>query len=240
MTALERAKAFVQSRAAKTALKILPLALATVVGVSTKAHATVVPAFTGTNTNWTVPGCSSGSGAPSSPCLSGFSAPNYSPFSSYGSGGVQTGGSVLNGTFKGAPGAIDLQFLMSGGATGSSPEVGVKWQFEVDCPSCSSSDTFYYEVNANVGAFSGQTGSVAFSPNQLIDPPLVFSAGALGDWQATIDLLWSGQDGEAANFTVDSFAIYPTEETSPVPEPSSLLLAFSGLPFVLRTIRKKR
>jgi len=245
MTALERAKAFVQSRAAKTALKILPLALATVVGVSTKAHATTQPTFSGSNTIWNKPACSGGSVACLKPVT--LASSNPVPYMTYGSQANGTASGTYN--FVTSPGGpVDLQFLMSGNGTGTlSNPIAIQYSFDMTCTGCASTDTFGYEVAGQVyntasQQFSIDTGVVptAGPPNESGTIYISPVSGTLDNWQTTIDFLWFGQNGETASFDVSNLAIYPTSGTSSVPEPSSLLLAFTGLPFVMRALRKKR
>lgn len=244
MTPLERAKAFVKSRAAMTALKIMPLALATVVGVSTKAHATITTGtMSGTYSHWSDPSCSG-----STPCLNtkGGIGPSSS-FSAYGTGGVQGSGSI-GGTYgNGSTGqSLDLQLLISGGGTGNyGSDAAFKTTFEVDCPGCASTDTFSYTVNLTIDQ-STYTYSSVFTPGTMVDPPVIIPTQ--GDdmdaypWQATIDFYWTGSNGEQATFNPVDLSLDPNpgSGTPPVPEPTSMLLALSGLPLLGRLIRKKR
>jgi hypothetical protein len=244
MTALERAKVFVQSRAAKTALRILPLALATVVSVSTKAHATTQPVFSGSFSTWSSQDCSSGGTAA---CLnpSSFSANPPVPYMTNGSqsSGIATGTYVARGA-----GPATLTFLMSGNGTGDlTAPTTVQFDVNIKCPSCAASDTFSFAVfgqvynqtlgyNGSSPLFTGMGDSLDASGTFTVPSP----GGTLQDWQTYINFSWTGNAGEIASFDVTQLAIYPPSATSTVPEPGSLLLALSGLPFIGRLIRRKR
>jgi hypothetical protein len=247
MTALERAKVFVKSRAAKTALRIMPLALATVVSVGTKAHANTLPTFSGSFTEWQTANCSSGGIAA---CLQPFPNTSGNPVP-YLTNGSQSSGSA-SGTYvvKSSPGfPATLSYLMSGNGTGDlTTPIAVQFDVSITCPTCSSLDTFSFQVSGDVDNTSSQTFSADSATyvkvgdsfdatgSFLISPV----SGTLQDWQTQIDFSWAGNAGEAATFDVNQLAIYPTSGTSSVPEPGSLLLALSGLPLIGRLLRRKR
>ena len=256
MTALERAKAFVQSRAAKTALKIMPLALATVVSVSVKAHADSVPIFNGSNPQWNavVPPSGAylvlGCGTPGS-CPDPTSG--YSPYLNNGVTGYgMTGAQVL-----GAPGTAELDFVMTGTGSGQffNSGVTVDWDFGVTCDAtCKANentpdpnnpgftlDYFQYNVIATVDGNTVAYGGPVFYADPLGSFVIPVTPGdPVGNWSVEIDMFWTAADtGETATFTVNQLSLDPGQAPN-VPEPASMLLAASGLPLLLRVIRRKR
>lgn len=260
MTALERAKAFVNSRAATTALRIMPLALATVVAVSDvpKAHATTVFDPSSGSAQWILPDCSGGATA----CLETkldplfpSNSPATASFNAFGSSGVQASGSVggyhKNGSVDkpGNSNEVDLSLQVSGSGSGNyGTDATFGFSFLVTCPTtgCANTDTFSYDgtatIDGNPLAFAGTftPGTAVTLPQTLIatNPSDSVSDPGLG-WGATINFHWNGVDGE--NFVINPVDLNfnPNPGAPTVPEPASMLLALAGLPFLKRFIRKR-
>ena len=240
MTPLERAKAFVQSRAAKTALKIAPLALATVVSVNQKAQAiTTPPQFSGGAPVWTAP-VGTGSFLELTDSTSS-SAP-------YGTGGIKGWGST-DSQQAGGNGTSDVSFEMSGTGSGTfvNDTVTLSWDFTGTCDKdCKANedtgaDAFQYRVQACVESQCTSTDWTPFFADPTGSTVISGLAGSgFSSWSASIDFEWQGQGLETATFNVNSLALDPGPINVPtVPEPASALLALAGLPFLKRVIRKK-
>jgi len=242
MTALERAKAFVQSRAAKTALQIMPLALAGVLS----AHASSVQFTPSGNPQWQTPAPGTGSYLVLQSPTSSVSSLSDGGVTGNGSAGMQvTGGSGYNYT----------TFLMSGGGSGdfSNPFVTVSWDFTVTCDAaCKANeagpppgsddyqDTFSYSVETFInGVEYDWAGNGTTFYADPMDSYMIAVSGPLYSWSTQVDVTWLGNNGETANWSQSYLTIDPGTPTSGVPEPASMLLAASGLPFLLR-LRKKR
>lgn len=260
MTALERAKAFVNSRAAKTALRIMPLALATVVAVSDvpKAHASPT-ALSGSFSQWQYKNCSSGA-----PCMSGLGGgtnSNPSPsstFVAYGSEGIQGKGdfsAILSGQKlpPNSPQALVTKYNIAGSGMGTyGTQALFGWAFDVSCThgtsACDPTDVFSYTVTATIDGNTvplvpGTLGG-PFVPGTAVSSSVLIPTNA-GDsipadqWSAEIDFTWTGQTGEVIDFN-PVLTLDPNPAPPGVPEPASLLLALSGLPLIGRFYRRKR
>ena len=252
MTALERAKAFINSRAAKTALRIMPLAVATVVAVTVTPQAKADVALTPTNAKFVA--CTS------APCSGGFAIDNQTTgFSQLPPNGAFTG-AVSNGNMSGhfaAPSTgtfgQPINFFFSGSATGTllSPpitDLTISWKFDFNTPTDVTVDHvnvfFYYNDNTAVYP-GGECDYVMYQDTcvvSLAGAQVLF--GPPATWQVQIQPFLSSPNGSATTtWNVDYLAIDATAYTPPapgVPEPASMLLALSGLPLIGRFIRKKR
>ncbi len=210
MTALERAKAFINTRAAKTALRIMPLAVAAVavVGITPNAHATSAT-FTANQAFFSTGTCSGVACIDFTNTSSG-----YGPTAD-GYGAVGTGSSHMT---IGKPGWLpdangistyDAFFTVSGTANGTFPgdDLKISWDFSANCgPSpCSVNNPFSYNVFFNLdqdpnapytysGSYIPVTGPVAqtwtipgYSTSGPMSGPLTLTNA---NWTATIDLNW--------------------------------------------------
>jgi len=251
MTALERAKQFVQSRAARTALTIMPLALATVVSVSVKAHADSLPVFGTPTPQWVthpsntgaylVLGCPPQNGNGFCPDPSSSSVP-------YGTGGVNGYGSTGGQEVQGG-GTSELDFVMTGTGSGQFAGNGVvaAWNFNIACDAtCQANeitpdpnnpgqtlDYFQYTVFVNINGegpypFDGGTFYAGGPQSGSFVVP-VTPGETLGSWSAEIDIFWNaGDNNETANFDVTQLSL------NPVPEPCTAVLALAGIPLLFR------
>ena len=235
MTPLERAKAFVQSRAAKTALKILPLALATVVS----ANADTAKLTLSGNPQWTAQTSLTGA---------------YLQLSNSVSTGMQVGNGVTGS------GSTDMEvvgnsgttkpasFFMSGGGTGTYENpITVSWDFAVNCDAQCKADEqtgqqfFQYQVVVfiNGNEYDSDVFTFLADPNgQMIinDPNLI--GQTVGPWSAQVDMVWDNAVIHETGSWVQNFLTIDPGGTQ-TPEPASMLLLFSGVPFVIRLTRKK-
>jgi hypothetical protein len=238
MTPLERAKAFVQSRAAKTALKILPLALATVVS----AHAGTAKFTLSGDPVWNAPGSSTG----------GFLVLTNSTSTGSEIGFGVTGSGFTDMQVMGNSGDdTSASFSMSGGGTGNfgaSPVITVSWDFNITCDQdCKNGQDagaqfFIYDVLVNINGNVYESGAVQFLGDPsgsfvITDPNLVNQD--LTSWSAEVDLIWHGGNiFDTGTWTQNFLTIQPN--TTATPEPATLFMAFAGLPFVIRLTRKKQ
>ncbi len=242
MTALERAKAFINTRAAKTALRIMPLAVAAAVAVSVvpKAHADAT--LVGTTATWTYGHCSGGANA----CLDTSSGIESVSFN-YPGGGAVTGSGGLSGVVGQQNGPLELQFSIGGSGSGTyNDNVAFGGKFLVTCSGCDPSDTFSYDVAATVDGTPYTSSTISFSPGTTLTLPTVLIPTTNGDpvmndlWNASITFHWNAVVGDQATFQPVNLTLDPKNPTTPtVPEPASMLLAIAGLPFLRRFIRKR-
>lgn len=266
MTPLERAKAFIQSRAAKTALKILPLALATVAAVPA-AHATGTVVLNPTSASFG--GCSV---TVTSPCSGSFVLSSSS--TTYGSlatqGGVQGAygtGSAVGDWHNQQSSSYDWTFALQGNDNGSTNSfagipldtLNVSWDFSFALPAGSdltvNSETLYlvfvngtdpsqspayvdsYSLSSNTGSY--QFSGLAGAP---VTSPML--------WAAVLDVNLSCDDptggpcsGLSANggngeadWNVNNLSLYGNSVVG-TPEPATLTLLFAAVPFLLRKRR---
>lgn len=261
MTPLERAKAFVQSRAARTALKILPFALAAVVSTqAVAANITSASASFSTNDQ----GCSGGTCITFVPGQINNNQVSTLPAVATFSGSTATGtGDAPMELFGGKNGSATASFVMNGtGDGGPFTGLNVSWNFLVTCDAACSfniknppppgstlfQDDFTYDVNLLVNGtdlYSWSGNPTDFTSS--VDPTPVTGSFAfnglnsnLNSWIAEVDVSWLGNTGETADWNMNHLTVNFTSPVSTTPEPASMMLAFAGLPFVLRTIRKKR
>jgi hypothetical protein len=235
MTPLERAKAFVQSRAAKTALKILPLALATVVA----AHADSAKLNLSGNPQWNAQTSSSGA---------------YLMFTNSTSSGSQVGNGVTGSGFTdmqvvGNSGDTELaSFFMSGGGTGTYQNpITVSWDFDITCDAqCKAAELtgdqfFEYNVAVIINGNEYDSGSVFFTADPMgsfIINDLSLIGQSVGPWSAEVDLVWhNGVILETGTWAQTYLTIDPGGVQTP--EPASMLLMLAGVPFLIRRIRRK-
>ncbi len=239
MTPLERAKAFMHSRAAKTALKIMPLALAAVVSLSGKAQATSTAQLSGSFEKWTVQSCSGG------PCLD---LATLSSSWSYGADGSVTGSGSASGVHGGGTGTTMIIFQVSGGGTGNYGSLtDFLGNFTIGCigltgGSCDPHDTFSVNITATVDNLTGSASSAVTPGSYIVTGSFLTTDGdsvAANPWSAEIDFFWNGIDGEQLSLNPTNLGFDPHTPVSTTPEPASMLLALSGLPFLAR-LRKKR
>jgi hypothetical protein len=235
MTPLERAKAFVQSRAAKTALKILPLALAAVVS----ANADTAKLSLDGNPQWNAHTSSTGA---------------YLQLSNSSTSGSQVGNGVTGNGFTdllvvGNSGNTELAaFFMSGGGTGTYQNpITVSWDFDITCDAqCKAGEDagdqfFEYNVVVLINGNEYDSGAVTFlgdpSGSFIINDPTLLGQN-VGPWSAEVDLVWHNAIiNETGSWTQNFLTIDPGGVATP--EPASLLMALAGLPFAIRLRRKK-
>ncbi|MGZ4815937.1 MAG: PEP-CTERM sorting domain-containing protein [Terriglobales bacterium] len=235
MTPLERAKAFVQSRAATTALKILPLALAAVVS----ANADTAKLTLSGDPQWLAQTSSTGA---------------YLVLTNSVSSGMQVGNGVTGF------GSTDMEvvgnsgttapasFFMSGGGTGTYQNpITVSWDFTVNCDAqCKAGEQlgeqwFQYQVVVFINGNEYDSDVFIFlaDPNGSLiinDPTLL--GQQVGPWSAQVNLVWANAViNETGNWGQTYLTIDPGGVVTP--EPASMLLLFTGLPFVVRLTRKK-
>jgi len=255
MTALERAKAFINSQAARTALKIMPLALVTVAAVSVTPQAKADVALTPGN-----PYFQACVAAPPATCSGGFiidsqtnlnkaQLPPNGTFTGAVGGGDMTGhfGPDYNGTLT------PIDFFLPGTSTGlfsgiSLDTVFLSWSFSINTPTDTSVDHvnvfFYYNGNI-VGEcddvdYTGPTATCEV--DGLLGDETAF--GPLTSWEAQIQPILISTNGTMpTTWDVSYLAVDATPYTPAppgMPEPASMILALSGLPLIGRIIRKKR
>lgn len=264
MTALERAKAFVNSRAARTALKIMPLALATVATVTVaapKAHADV--ALTPTSASFVAcdPGTDlkacSGSFAQTSSTTSITQLPLDA-----GVKGAEGSGNA-SGVFKSTSPGHDYSwdFFLNGTGSGDSffqagiDTLTVSWNF-----SFPNSDSVTH-VDDAISGFAGpkvlfvwsdathtdvtkECDNVGFTGTCVVSGLNNVNIGTFTSWQAQVEVpVYSDTGVGNMNWQLDYLDVNANgHQTTPpgVPEPASILLALSGLPLIGTLIRKKR
>jgi len=261
MTPLERAKAFVKSRAARTALKIMPLALAAVTATTTAAKADVVIHPTDASFN----GCVVGPGQDCSGLfkLTGESGIALSQLGLVGgvngahSQGIGDGRFPLN-----FPLSSNWDFTVNGDGAGVTTDsffqagvdtVPISWDFTLGSSNTAltydwsifysftdtSSTTVSGTCDSGLGVAAGTdvTGSDCSMPISGLT-----TLGPLSNWQVQIDVQMTntGTPFSTENWNVNYLNIgsSPTTPPPPMPEPATLTLAAAALPFLIRRLRK--
>lgn len=240
MTPLERAKAFVQSRAAKTALKIVPLALATatVAVPAAKANVVINPTdaqFSGCTVTATVT-CSGGFVLASS--TTGVSSLPVQ-------GGVQGahGQGSATGFFNSDTSNEDWSFTVEGtsgssGSLASVPSLIASWDLSFPRSSDvifgpATLTAFLMDSSGDVVVDScflpAETGSCTFTGLSIL-------TGDLSQWSLTIDVPINSPSGIGSlAWDVNKLDLFAPPSTTP--EPATFTLALAALPFLLRKRR---
>src|SRR5581483_1805943 len=233
MTALERAKAFVNSRAAKTALKIMPLAVAAVVTVGVTPQAKADVALTSPKAYFQ--GCVG-------TCSGGFVIDNQTNSASQVSetgftGAVGSGN--MSGHFTSESSGTPLHFYLSGGATGTGiPNTLImSWDFTLNTPSdiTVSSVMVNFSYNGTIEQQCDASGDTNGTPDSCtVDLTGVEGfLGPLTSWSAFFEAQTVNLNADTSPITWDVSYLAVTSGPYPptgTPEPASMLLALSGLP----------
>lgn len=245
MTALERAKAFVNSRAGKTALKIMPLALAAAAAVTVTPQAKAD--VTLTNPKAFFQGCVG-------MCSGGFVIDNQTDTASQVpetgfTGAVGSGN--MSGHFTSSSTGTPLHFYLSGGATGTGvPNTLIlSWDYNLTTPSDITVQSvavwFTYSNGDLFGDCDATADNGGIADSCSIDlTGEEASAGPLNSWNAFFEAQTINPNGDTAPLVWDvsylAVTSGPYPSTTPTPEPSSMLLALAGLPLIGRFVRRKR
>jgi hypothetical protein len=239
MTALERAKRFVQKHAAETALVIVPLAMASSVEASSVNFIGTTASITDAQRLTLV---SSGSG-----------------FDSLANGGVQFFGDYVFDVIPDSPsgGSFDLMLTIGGTASGvlDMDFIPGSWDYALnglDMQTLSSDITFFIKTTTPATYGSG-TGAVnAVLPNRTFsgafglsgwDP---FVPESLASWSVELHAVGSYRGSGQLTLTIPnhSIDIAPLDDGTgggggDVPEPATLLLLGPGAAFLIRRHRAR-
>ena len=223
MTSLERAKAFVRTRACSLACAIVPLASLGSLAVPASATAILNPG----SCSVTAQGASGIS--PSSACSSSFISP----------GGVNLFGDATSASFSG--GAYGLTFDWTGTGSGDATvPIPVSYNFTIQPSDIGSVDyTLEFLVNSNLvltvsGTTPPRTDSTTINGSNLLD-----FVGTVQSYE--VKLVASEPFGTGQN-QVRVFAPDPNGiqlNVAPVPEPASWLLVLPGGALLLLMRRAK-
>jgi hypothetical protein len=255
MTPLERAKAFIQSRAAKTALKILPLALATATVAAPPAHAGNVvlnPTYA------TFDGCVVNV-PPGNNCSGSFVLGSQTTsFSSTGTIGHVTGASgsgTGHGYFNGDLSQESWNFNLGGDGTGSTDSfqnlgidtANVSWSFnfpvsrDVQIGDGSGNGIilqYYFTDGTNVDFNTcAVTLSGSFS-NGACEVTGLSMLGPITAWSLDLDtpILSTANGVGSIEWDVTSLDVFGNRIIG-TPEPATFTLLVAAVPFLLRKRR---
>jgi hypothetical protein len=257
MTPLERAKAFIQSRAAKTALKILPLALATATVAAPPAHAgnvVINPTYA------TFDGCVIGQ-PPGNNCSGSFvlgsQTTSFSATSTLGNVTGASGSGTGHGYFNGDLSQESWNFNVGGDGTGSTTSfnalgldtANVSWTFsfpvdrdvQIGDGAGNGITMQYYltdgsNVDFNTCAVSLDTNTNSATGSCVING--LSQLGPLTAWSLDLNtpILSTANGAGTLQWDVTSLNIFGTQIIG-APEPASLTLLVAAVPFLLRKRR---
>jgi len=248
MTPLERAKAFVKSRAAKTALKILPLALAaaTVAVPTAKANVVINPTdahFTGCDPN--TANCSGLFALASSSTSFALLSPGGGVQGAIGGG---TGIGVWVGT--GTDNTQNWDFVLKGDDTGSTDgffsipvdQLIIGWSFSLQGSSggvtIGPAATLLYDFNDGSTDLQGTCAVTNFSSGCLVSG--LSTLGSPTSWSLTLEVPVTSASGtDAVQWNVDFLGVIAPPVTT-TPEPASMTLTLIAVPFLVRRLRKRQ
>ena len=251
MTPLERAKAFVQSRAAKTALKILPLALAAVTATTT-AKADVLIHPTGASfTGCTVP--------PNVSCSGLFkltgSSTSFKPLPLVGVVQGAHSQGIGDAQFPSAVTSTNWDFNFSGDGNSSLDSffahtidtTPITWDFTLNSsdPALTYAYKVYYSFtdglttidNNLLPCASGTTSNLSAVIGSCTASGLT-GLGPLTGWNVQLDLQMQDGNKSTVNWNIAYLNVGPQPVTTTTPEPATLTLSALAIPFVLRRLRK--
>lgn len=259
MTPMERAKAFLKSRAAKTALKIMPLALAAVTA-TTAAKADVVIHPTDASFN----GCVVGPGQDCSGLfkLTGESGIAVSQLGLVGDVNGAHSQGIGDGRFPlGFPLSSNWDFTVNGDGAGVTTDsffaanvdtVPISWDFTLGSSNTNLTydwSIFYSFTDTSATTVSGtcdmgtgfSAGSEVTGTNCSTPISGLTGLGPLSNWSVQIDVQMTntGTPFSTEDWNVKYLNIGATPTTPPpVPEPATLTLAAAAIPFLIRRLRK--
>jgi hypothetical protein len=209
MTSLERAKAFVRTRACSLACAIVPLASLGSLAVPASATAILNPG------SCTITAQGASGVAPNSACSSSFISP----------GGVNLFGDATSASFSG--GAYGLTFDWTGTGSGDAPvPIPANYNFTIQPSDLASVDyTLQFLVNSNLVLTVSGTTQSGFDSSTITGSTTLDFVGTVRDYE--VKLIASEPFGTGYN-QVRVFATDPNGiqlNVAPVPEPASWLLA---------------